>query len=157
MVADVTVTRLADDRFRVVTGAGYVASELAWLRTHVDATTRRSRSATSAASCATIGLWGPRARDVLAARAAADEVGDDAIPMRRARRDPGRARRPVDAARISYAGELGWELTTPVAWASTVWDRLRAAGRRRTVWSRSAIERSTPCGWRRAIATSAPT
>ena len=36
MVADVTVTRLADDRFRVVTGAGYVASEMAWLRTHVD-------------------------------------------------------------------------------------------------------------------------
>ena len=35
---------------------------------------------------------------------------------------------PVDAARISYAGELGWELTTSVAWAVTVWDRLRAAG-----------------------------
>ena len=37
MVADVTVTRLADDRFRVVTGAGYLASEMAWLRTHLDA------------------------------------------------------------------------------------------------------------------------
>ena len=36
MVADVTVTRLADDRFRVVTGAGYLASEMAWLRTHLD-------------------------------------------------------------------------------------------------------------------------
>ena len=35
---------------------------------------------------------------------------------------------PVHAARISYAGELGWELTTPVEWAVTVWDRLRAAG-----------------------------
>ena len=37
MVADVTVTRLADDRFRVVTGAGYLASEMAWLRAHLDA------------------------------------------------------------------------------------------------------------------------
>ena len=36
MVADVTVTRLADDRFRVVTGAGYLASEMAWLRVHVN-------------------------------------------------------------------------------------------------------------------------
>ena len=44
---------------------------------------------------ATIGLWGPRARDVLvAAGAAADEVGDDAIPMRRAGSDPGRPARP---------------------------------------------------------------
>ncbi len=85
MVADVTVTRLADDRFRVVTGAGYVASELAWLRTHVaddEAVSIRDVSG----DLATIGLWGPRARDVLvAAGAAADEVSNDAIPMRRSR------------------------------------------------------------------------
>ena len=127
MVADVTVTRLADDRFRVVTGAGYVASELAWLRTHVaddEAVSIRDVSG----DLATIGLWGPRARDVLVgAGAAADEVSNDAIPMRRSRSiRVGPA--PVDAARISYAGELGWELTTPVEWAVTVWDRLRAAG-----------------------------
>jgi 4-methylaminobutanoate oxidase (formaldehyde-forming) len=75
----------------------------------------------------TIGLWGPQARDVaVAAGAPADEVGNDAIPMRRAGPVPvGPA--PVQAARISYAGELGWELTTPIEWAVTVWDRLRAA------------------------------
>ncbi len=80
------------------------------------------------ADLATIGLWGPRARDVLvAAGAAADEVGNEAIPMRRARPiSVGPA--PVLAGRISYAGELGWELTTPVDWAVPVWDRLRAAG-----------------------------
>ena len=127
IVADVTVSRLADDRFRVVTGAGYVASELAWLRTHLEdgeAATVRDVSG----ELATIGLWGPRARDVLvAAGATADEVANDAIPMRRSRSiRVGPA--PVDAARISYAGELGWELTTPVEWAVTVWDRLRAAG-----------------------------
>jgi 4-methylaminobutanoate oxidase (formaldehyde-forming) len=77
---------------------------------------------------ATIGLWGPRARDVLvAAGAPADEVGNEGIPMRRTR--PIRVGpAPVDAVRISYAGELGWELTTPFAWAVAVWDRLRAAG-----------------------------
>jgi 4-methylaminobutanoate oxidase (formaldehyde-forming) len=127
MVADVTVTRLADDRFRVVTGAGYVASELAWLRTHVaDDEAISIRDVSS--DLATIGLWGPRAREVLiGAGAEADEVSNEAIPMRRSRAISVRAA-TVDAARISYAGEFGWELTTPVEWAVTVWDRLHAAG-----------------------------
>ncbi len=127
MVADVTVSRLADDGFRVVTGAGYLASELAWLRSHAgvdEAVEIRDVSG----DLATTGLWGPRARDVLVASgASADEVGNEGIPLRRTRVvRVGPA--PVDAARISYAGELGWELTTPMAWAVTVWDRLRAAG-----------------------------
>ena len=64
---------------------------------------------------------------MIAAGAAADEVGDDAIPMRRSGSfQVGAA--PVQGARISYAGELGWELTTPFEWATTVWDRLLAAG-----------------------------
>ncbi len=71
MVADVTVARLADERFRVVTGAGYVASELAWLRTHVvdgdDPVSIRDVSG----DLATIGLWGPNAREILAAAAPA--------------------------------------------------------------------------------------
>ena len=154
IVADVTVSRLADDRFRVVTGAGYLASELAWLRTHLEdgeAATVRDVSG----ELATIGLWGPRARDVLvAAGTTADEVANDALPILRSR--PIRiGPAPVDAARISYAGELGWELTTPVEWAVTVWDRLRAAGPS-SASSPSAIEPSTRFGWRRAIATSAP-
>ena len=74
----------------------------------------------------TIGLWGPRARDILAA-VALDDVGDAAIPLRRARSiRVGPA--PVLASRISYAGELGWELTTDAEWAVGVWDALTAAG-----------------------------
>ncbi len=69
MVADVTVTRLADDRFRVVTGAGFVASDLAWLRWQRDPAERRRRLRDVSGDLATIGLWGPRARDVLAAAA----------------------------------------------------------------------------------------
>ncbi|MFL5682735.1 MAG: FAD-dependent oxidoreductase [Chloroflexota bacterium] len=125
MVADVTVTCLAPDAFRVVTGAGYLASEMAWLRTNAEGDVSiRDVSA----NLATIGLWGQRARDVaIAADADANEVSDEAIPTRRA--GPvhiGPAL--VHAARISYAGELGWELTMPVDWAVTVWDGLRAAG-----------------------------
>jgi len=125
IVADVTVTRLTDDRFRVLTGAGYLASEIAWLRTQADGdVTIRDVSA----DFATIGLWGPQARDVVvAAGASAGDIGNDAIPVRRAGTvHVGPA--PVHAARISYAGELGWELTTPIDWAVTVWDRIAAAG-----------------------------
>ena len=105
---------------------------------------------------ATIGLWGPRARDVVvAAGAPADEVGNDAIPMRRAGSiHVGPA--PVHAARISYAGELGWELTMPTDWAVGVWDRIRAAGAG-SASNPSATAPSTRSAWRRATATTAPT
>ena len=109
IVADVTVTRLADDRFRVVTGAGYLASEMAWLRTHVADDDGGGRDPRRQRRLATIGLWGPRARDVLvAAGAPADEVGNDAIPMRRARRSIRVGRRrstpPGSATPASSAG-----------------------------------------------------
>jgi len=127
MVADVTVARLADERFRVVTGAGYVASELAWLRTHVVDGDDPVSIHDVSGDLATIGLWGPHARDILAAAARGDDVGDAALPLRRWGSIQV-AGAPVDAARISYAGELGWELTTDASWAVTVWDALWAAG-----------------------------
>ena len=118
-----TVTRLADDRFRVVTGAGYLASEMAWLRTHLADDDGPVAIRDDSGELATIGLWGPRARDILAAAVAIDDVGDAAIPLRRARSiRVGPA--PVLASRISYAGELGWELTTDAEWAVGVWDAL---------------------------------
>jgi 4-methylaminobutanoate oxidase (formaldehyde-forming) len=123
-VADVTVTRLADDRFRVVTGAGFAASELAWLRWHGDDEDVAIRDVSD--EVATVGLWGPRARDILGA-ATDDPVDDEAIVLRQARTIHV-AGAPVLASRISYAGELGWELTTERAWAVTVWDALVRAG-----------------------------
>ncbi len=126
MVADVTITRLAGDRFRVVTGAGYLAADMAWLGSHVVERDGEVTIRDVSGDLATIGLWGPRARDVLAG-ASGDDVGDEVIPLRQAREiRVGSA--PVLAARISYAGELGWELSTEARWAVGVWDRLRAAG-----------------------------
>ncbi len=124
IVADVTVTRLGEDRFRVVTGAGFVASDLAWLRTH--ATGDVSLRDVSA-ELATIGLWGPQARSILA-ETTHDDVGDAASPARRAV-EIDVAGAPVLASRISYAGELGWELYVAADRAVSVWDALRAAGR----------------------------
>jgi 4-methylaminobutanoate oxidase (formaldehyde-forming) len=125
IVADVTATRIAPDHFRVVTGAGFLASDLAWLRWHREDDEEVSLRDVSD-ELATIGLWGPRARGILGA-ATDDAVDDAALPMRQARSiRVGPA--PTLAARISYAGESGWELTTERGWAVTVWDRLRAAG-----------------------------
>jgi len=127
MVADVTVTRLADAAFRVVTGAGFLASDLAWLRWH-RADTEDVRIRDVSGELATIGLWGPRARDILGATTP-EPVDDLALPIRRARPvRVGAGRFPVLASRISYAGELGWELTTDTASVVGVWDALREAG-----------------------------
>lgn len=127
IVADVTIARLAEDRFRVVTGAGYAASDLAWIRTQAseeDGGAVRIRDVSG--DFATIGLWGPLARDVLTATTV-DDVSNAAIPLRQARElAVGGAR--VLAGRISYAGEFGWELTVAAESAVLVWDRLRAAG-----------------------------
>jgi glycine cleavage system aminomethyltransferase T len=80
------------------------------------------------ADYATIGLWGPRARDVLAA-VTTDAVDDAALPLRRAVVVPiGSEGIPTLAARISYAGELGWELTVAADRAVGVWDALWSAG-----------------------------
>ena len=129
VVADVTATRLAGDRFRVLTGAGYLAADMGWLvaRAADDPVIDdvEVRDATDAWTI--VGLWGPRARDVLG-EATADEVDDAALPMRRAR--PIRiGDAEVLATRLSYAGELGWELTIRPADAVGVWDALVVAGR----------------------------
>ena len=127
LTADVTVSRLGPDVFRVVTGAGYVAADMGWLEANRLADEPPLAIRDDSATWACLGLWGPSARDVLS-RVTDDPIDDRAIPLRRA--EPIRVgSAPVLAARISYAGELGWELTIEPTWAGAVWDRLAAAGR----------------------------
>jgi len=125
IAADVTVTRMAEDRFRVVTGSATVDADLGWLRAHVadgDDVTLREASEEHAV----IGLWGPRAREVLAS-VTDDDVSNDGFPYLRGRVvDVGGA--VVWAQRITYVGELGWELYVEPEWAVPVWDRLMEAG-----------------------------
>ena len=66
IVADVTVTRIAEDRFRIITGAGAVDSDLGWLRLHLDTADGRVTIRDVTDEHAVIGIWGPRARAVLA-------------------------------------------------------------------------------------------
>ena len=103
-----TVTRLADERFRVVTGAGAVDSDLGWLRAHVEPGDGAVSLRDASAELAVIGIWGPRARDVVAA-VTDDDVSNEALPFGAAITiSIGGA--AVLAQRITYVGELGYEL-----------------------------------------------
>lgn len=128
MLADVTITRLGDDRFRVLTGAGYLAADLGWIQANVRAEDGPVVVRDVTDDWTVIGLWGPRARDILG-QTTSDDVSDAGIPIRAAREIHLGAGAPVLATRISYAGELGWELTVSPEWAVSVWDALVAAAR----------------------------
>ena len=125
IVADVTVTRLAEERFRVVTGAGVVDSDAGWLRMNArregDVTIRECSE-----ELAVIGIWGPRSRDILQA-VSHDDVSAEAIRFRTAR-TIGIGPASVLVQRITYVGELGFELYAEPGDAVQVWDRLMAAG-----------------------------
>jgi glycine cleavage system aminomethyltransferase T/glycine/D-amino acid oxidase-like deaminating enzyme len=129
VVADVTATRLATDRFRVLTGAGYLAADLGWVvaRAGDDPVGDRVDVRDVTDDWTIVGLWGPRARDVLG-EVTTDPVDDAALPLRQAR-TIGVGDADVLATRLSYAGELGWELTIEPPHAVAVWDALVLAGR----------------------------
>ena len=126
IVADVTVTRLAEERFRVITGAGVVESDMGWLQLHMRPGDGAVAVRELTERLAVIGIWGPRARDVVSA-CSDDDVSHSAFPFRTAREIQIGA--PVLAKRITYVGELGFELYVDPADAVQVWDRLAEAGR----------------------------
>jgi glycine cleavage system aminomethyltransferase T/glycine/D-amino acid oxidase-like deaminating enzyme len=126
IVADVTVTRLGEERFRVVTGAGAVDSDLGWLRLSRREEDGQVEIRDETDDLAVVGIWGPEARNVLQA-VTEDDVSAETLPFRRAKGiSIGGAE--VLAQRITYVGELGFELYAERDWAVQVWDRLMAAG-----------------------------
>jgi glycine cleavage system aminomethyltransferase T/glycine/D-amino acid oxidase-like deaminating enzyme len=124
---DLTVTRKDEDRFRVVTGGGSGHHDEAFLRSQIR-DGERVRIAVRTGSLFALGLWGPTARDVLQAVTDVD-VSNDAFPYLTARYLSVGEVTPVWAQRISYAGELGWELYGQIAMGQRAWDVLWEAGR----------------------------
>ena len=120
------MTRLGEQLFRVVTGAGVVESDMGWLRLHMRDEDGPVEMREVTERLSVIGIWGPRARDVVAA-CSDDDVSAAAFPFRTAREI--RIGEPVLAQRITYVGELGFELYAEAPDAVQVWDRLAAAGR----------------------------
>ena len=123
--ADLTVTRLARDRFMVMTGAATVTRDFSWLKRHIpdDA---RCIAVNVTSSEAVLAVMGPNARRILQKVTPAD-LSHEAFPFATARTiDMGMV--TVRAHRITYVGELGWELYVSADMARHVFDVVMAAG-----------------------------
>jgi glycine cleavage system aminomethyltransferase T/glycine/D-amino acid oxidase-like deaminating enzyme len=118
---DLTVTRLGTQHFQLITGTAFGTHDLAWIRRHAPADGSVTlRDVTSGRCC--IGVWGPRARDLMRAVSEQD-FSHTAFPYLRARHVLiGEV--PVLALRVTYVGELGWELYAPMEYGVHLWDTL---------------------------------
>ncbi len=121
--ADLTITRLEEERFYIVTGAGFGTHDGDWIRRHLPGDAWLSE-VTSGFAVLTVA--GPRARDLLAPVTEGDLSGP-AFPFATARTlFVGAA--PVRMIRIGYTGELGWELHIPTEFGAHVFETLTRAG-----------------------------
>jgi len=127
---DFTVTRLAADRFLIVTGTAFGNHDLGWIRKQLRAVGEGDgrvvvTDLTSGRAC--LGLWGPRARDILSV-VSGDDLSNEGFPYLTAREiTVGDV--PALALRVTYVGELGWELYPPTEFGAVLWDTLWGAGR----------------------------
>ncbi|MGA0532839.1 GcvT family protein [Hansschlegelia sp. KR7-227] len=122
---DLTVARLSEDRFYLVTGTGFATRDFDWISRNIPADCD-AHLVDVTSSRAVLSLFGPRARDVLAALTP-DDVSNAGFPFGTCR-TVSVAGAPVLALRVTYVGELGWEMHVPTDFAATVYDALTAAG-----------------------------
>jgi 4-methylaminobutanoate oxidase (formaldehyde-forming) len=133
---DFTVTRLAGDRFRIVTGTAFGNHDMGWVRKHLPgAGSVQLNDVTSTLAC--FGLWGPRARDVLAPLTKSDLSNEAFRYMTAQEISVGSV--PCLAVRVTYVGELGWELYCPSEYGQALWD---------LVWQSGADHGMLACGYR---------
>ena len=123
-VSDLTMARLADDHYRVMTGGGETGPDKRWFRDNIGDLDVRIVDQTS--SFATLGVWGPNARDVVQ-EVAEEDVSHEAFPPYTAQ-ELTLGEVDVWAFRISYVGELGWELYAPMEQGGRLWDIIYEAG-----------------------------
>jgi 4-methylaminobutanoate oxidase (formaldehyde-forming) len=123
---DFTVTRLGEDRFFIVTGTAFGNHDLGWIRSHApEDGSVEVAEVTGERFC--LGLWGPRARDILQPLTSQD-LSNEAFPYLTAR-DITVGGVPVTALRVTYVGELGWELYGAMDAGLAAWDAIWEAGR----------------------------
>ncbi len=123
--SDLTVTRLGADAYLIVTGSTQTTRDAHWIRRHIADGARATLTDVTGAY-AVLGVMGPRSRDLLSRLTRAD-LSNAAFPFA-ASREIWLGRALVRASRITYVGELGWELYVPVEFAAGVYDALHAAG-----------------------------
>jgi len=121
---DFTVTRLGEERFRIVTGTAVGRHDLSWIRQHApEDGSVRVEDVTSTYAC--LGLWGPAARSILKPLTTGDAL--DFQYLRASELSVGRV--PCLALRVTYVGELGWELYCPAEFGLTLWETIWESGR----------------------------
>ncbi len=122
---DFTVARLAEDRFSIVTGTAFGNHDREWIRRHLPGDgSVHVNDVTSAWAC--FGIWGPRARDILAPLTPQSLSNDDFPFLSLREITVGGV--PVRALRVTFVGELGWELYCPAEYGLTLWRTLWEAG-----------------------------
>ena len=122
---DFTVARLGEELFSIVTGTAFGNHDREWIRKHLpEDGSAQVRDVTSAWSC--FGIWGPRAREVLAPLTPAD-LDNEAFPYMSVR-ETTIGNVPVRALRVTYVGELGWEIYCPTEYGLGLWRTLWEAG-----------------------------
>ena len=122
---DLTVIRRAEDRYYVVTGTGFATHDFDWIRRSIPKGLDAMLVDVTPIN-AVLSLMGPKSRDILAAVTESD-VSHTGFPFATAK-EIHIAGAPVLAVRITYVGELGWELHIPVEFTAAVYDALSAAG-----------------------------
>ncbi|MGB7242416.1 MAG: FAD-dependent oxidoreductase [Sulfitobacter sp.] len=123
---DLTCVRTAEDEYYIITGTGYATHDFNWISQNIPPG-MNAQLVDVTSSNAVLSLFGPKARAVLEI-CTRDDVSHDAFAFGQAR-TIGIAGCPVLALRITYVGELGWELHLPAEYALTVYDALHAAGK----------------------------
>jgi sarcosine dehydrogenase len=122
---DLTVCRVADDEFYIVTGTGFATHDFDWIQRSIP-TGMNAQLFDITSAYTVLSLMGPMSRDILRGVASAD-VSNESFAFG-TQRIIGIAGCPVRALRVTYVGELGWELHLPVEYATTVYDALTRSG-----------------------------
>jgi 4-methylaminobutanoate oxidase (formaldehyde-forming) len=122
---DLTVARLDADDFYIVTGTGFATHDFDWIQRSIPSGMNAQLFDITSANTV-LSLMGPLSRDILRAVTSAD-VSNESFPFG-TQQIIGIAGCPVRALRVTYVGELGWELHLPVEYATTVYDALMRSG-----------------------------
>jgi glycine cleavage system T protein len=123
---DVTVTRLAEDRFLIITGTAFGQHDMSWLHLNMpEDGTVAIQDVSSSLAC--IGLWGPKARKILE-KVTMDDSSNAGFPYMTSKQIT-IGDIPVHASRVTYVGELGWEFYCPTEYGLRLWDTLWEAGK----------------------------
>ena len=123
--ADLTIMRLGPQHFRVVTGGATGMADYKWITDHLPEDGSAAVADVTSA-WTTFGLWGPKARAILG-HLTGDDISNAGFGFGTCR-DIEAEGMTVLASRISYVGELGWELYVPVEQGAKLWDALFSAG-----------------------------